>query len=216
MEIFGIFLSIPVAFAASMLYCRLLGKIVSRSGRWGRWLRLASKIVLGLFAIELVMLATLGAVRSRAIVGPSFYVAHILFFFLGTPALANLLILRTGGRSFSTWYVAATICTVFAFLLVLLQYSVSESLYGIDGDDGPYSSLHLRNHSRSQVKSARYESLQICRMNSLKNPGDRRGGFPELGKRNENTFPLSSVFAGSSLQSPRRSRAESDASRSKV
>jgi len=34
-------------------------------------------------------------------------------------------------------------CTVYdpGFCLVMLQYSVSEALYGIDGDNGPYSAL---------------------------------------------------------------------------
>ena len=82
-------------------------------------MRITSVIVLGLFAIELVLLATLGALRSRAIVGPGFYVAHIFMFFLTTPALANLLVLRRQGGSLSTLYVVAVLCTVFSFFLVL-------------------------------------------------------------------------------------------------
>jgi hypothetical protein len=35
--------------------------------------------------------------------------------------------------------VAGLACTLFAFSLVLLQYGVSEALYGIDGTQGPYS-----------------------------------------------------------------------------
>ena len=34
---------------------------------------------------------------------------------------------------------AITLCTVFAFILVLMQYGVTEALYGIDGNDGSYS-----------------------------------------------------------------------------
>lgn len=139
MEIFGILLSIPAAFVASMLYCLFLAKVISRFGRVSRFLRLASYVVLALFVIELVLLVTLGAVRTRGILGPGFYVVHIIFFFLGIPALANLFVLRPRGGFFARWYVTTVLCTAFAFLLVLLQYGVSESLYGINGDDGPYS-----------------------------------------------------------------------------
>jgi hypothetical protein len=139
MELFGIFFSIPVAFAASMLYCLFLAKFVSKFVRLSNWLRAASVLILGLFAVEILLLISLGAVRSRGLLGPGFYVAHLVFFFLCTPALANVLILRPARGGLSTWYVAGFLCTLFAFLLVLLQYGVSESLYGINGDDGPYS-----------------------------------------------------------------------------
>ena len=38
-------------------------------------------------------------------------------------------------------YVAGSRCTVLAFFLILLQYNVSEALYGNDGDNGPCSQL---------------------------------------------------------------------------
>lgn len=139
MEIFGIIFSIPVAFVASLLYWLFLVELVSKSTRVTRWLLFTSYIVLLLFSAELIILAILGAVRVRGLLGPGFYVAHICFFFLGTPALANSLVLRPGGGFFTRWYVATVLCTAFAVFLVLLQYSVSESLYGINGDDGPYS-----------------------------------------------------------------------------
>lgn len=139
MELLGIALSFPVALVASALYCLFLGRVVSKSEKSARWLRLGSYLILGLLGVEVVLLVTLGAVRSRALLGPSFYVAHLIFFFAASPALANLLVLRNKGGSFTKWYVAAVLCAVLAFFLVLLQYSVSESLYGIDGNNGPYS-----------------------------------------------------------------------------
>ena len=78
------------------------------------------------------MLLTFGAVRSGAILGHSFYVIHLTLFFLGVPSLAHFLLLRQRRRFVDRWYVAGVLCTVFAFFLVLLQYSVSESLYGIE------------------------------------------------------------------------------------
>jgi hypothetical protein len=139
MEIFGILLSIPAAFVLSMLYCLLLAKAVARFDRLAFWLWNVSFLVLALFGVEVVLLMSLGAVRSRGILGPGFYVVHLFFFFVCTPALANLLVLRRHGGSPAKWYFAPIPCTVLAFVLVLLQYGVSESLYGINGNDGPYS-----------------------------------------------------------------------------
>jgi len=134
MELLGIVLSIPVAFVASMLYCLFLARVLLKFERPSRWLRMVSRIVMAMFAAELIMLVTLGPVRSRGLLGPGFYV-------LGAPALANLLVLRPRRGVLAKWYLAAAVCTVFAFLLVLLQYSVSESLYGINDEDGPYSEV---------------------------------------------------------------------------
>jgi len=139
MEILGIMLSVPVAFVCCTLYCLFLAKVVSKHNAPSRLLRTSSPFILALFLVELILLIAFGAVRSRGLLGPGFYLVHIILFSLGPPALANVLVLRTGNRPPRPWYLAAIVCTVFAFVLVLLQYSVSESLYGIDGDNGPYS-----------------------------------------------------------------------------
>jgi hypothetical protein len=153
MELLGIVLSIPVAFVASMLYCLFLARVLLKFERPSRWLRIVSRIVMALFAAELILLVTLGPVRSRGLFGPAFYVAHVIFFFLGTPALANLLVLRPRPGVLGTWYVAGAICTAFAFFLVLLQYTVSESLFGIDGENGPYSQIVTRPPTCAAVSS---------------------------------------------------------------
>jgi hypothetical protein len=132
MELLGIALSVPIALVASMLYCFFLERVVLKFERPRRWLLFTSYFVLALFAAELVLLLTLGAVHSGAIFGHSFYVLHLALFFLGVPSLANFLLLRQRRRIVDRWYVAGMLCTVFAFLLVLLQYHVSESLYGIE------------------------------------------------------------------------------------
>jgi hypothetical protein len=138
-ELFGIVFSIPVAFVMSMAYCAILAHAIRRVERLRPWLYAVSIVLLVGFLGEVVLLVTLGAVGSRAFVGPVFYVAHSVFFFLGTPALANVLLLRKRGPLVRRWYLAGALCTVFAFCLVLLQYGVSEALYGIDGTNGPYS-----------------------------------------------------------------------------
>ena len=140
MELFGIIGSVPVALTCCMLYCLLVVKVISKLRQLGYVLKLVSIMVLAAFIVEIVFLITIGSVRSRAFFGPGFYVTHIILFFLGPPALANVLLLRAGPRMGRQWYTAGFLCTAFAFILVLLQYTVSESLYGIDGEGGPYSS----------------------------------------------------------------------------
>jgi hypothetical protein len=138
MEIFGIILSVPATFLASLVYCYLLATIVIRLDFLRRAMWLVSVLVLIAFAIEVTLLVTVGSVHSRALIGPMFYVAHVALFFLGTPALANVLVLRQP-RELVRWYWAVPACTLFAFALVLLQYGVSEALYGVDGTGGPFS-----------------------------------------------------------------------------
>jgi len=131
MELFGIVLSIPAAFVVNTVYSLLLSRVITRIDPLRRFLWMASIGVLLLFVIEVALLIAIGAVRSGASLGPGFYVAHLVIFFTGPPALANVLILRNPRGTFR-WYWAVPVCTAFAFVLVLLQYGVSEALYGID------------------------------------------------------------------------------------
>jgi hypothetical protein len=139
MEAFGIILSVPVAFLANLVYCFFLSRVVVRVETLRRLMWGVSIGVLASFAIELSLLLSLGSVRARTVVGPGFYVGHVILFFLGPPALANVLVLYRGRKPSVAWYAAVPFCTVFALVLVLLQYSVSEALYGIDGTNGPFS-----------------------------------------------------------------------------
>jgi hypothetical protein len=136
MEMFGILASLPAAFIASGLYCLFLDRFVRKFDWVSKWFRIASYFVLAAFAVEVALLLTLGAVRSRGLLGPAFSIAHLYVFLLGTPALANLLVLRK--RFQAQFGISILLCTVLAFCLVLMQYGVSESLYGIDGEGGPY------------------------------------------------------------------------------
>jgi hypothetical protein len=132
MELFGIALSVPVAFLANLGYCFFLSRVVVRVETLRRLMWRVSTGVLVAFAIELALLLTLGSVRASEVLGPGFYVGHVLLFFLGPPALANVLVLYKGPQPPVAWYAAVPFCTIFAFVLVLLQYSVSEALYGIE------------------------------------------------------------------------------------
>jgi len=141
MEILGILFSIPVAFVLSTVYCLFLDKVVSKHKELSRWSRYSAYLVLSLFFIEIALLIVVGAVRSRGLLGPIFYQAHICLFFLTPPALGTVLVLQQMHKILSKLYIAAILCTAFTFFMVLLQYGVSESLYGVDGENGPYSEI---------------------------------------------------------------------------
>jgi hypothetical protein len=131
MEHFGIAASIPGAFVLTALYWAVLRKAVARYQWITTIFRPASYVVLALFAAELVLLGIFGAVRSRALIGPVFFLSHLIVFFLGTPALANLILFRSPNKPAPRWYVVSSLCTLFAFILVLLQYDVTEQLFGV-------------------------------------------------------------------------------------
>ena len=131
MEMFGIMLSVPVAFFASAIYAVVLTKIVRPFERLSRWFWWPSIVVLSTFALESLLHATVGAVRLESLMGPILYVVHLVVFVLGKPALANVLILRRTARP-PSGCVVVPLCTAFALVLVLLQYGVSEALFGIE------------------------------------------------------------------------------------
>src|SRR5215467_1823900 len=104
MELVGIALSVPVAFLANLVYCFFLSWVVLPRRTLRRFLWTASAFVLGAFATEIGLLTTLGAVRARALLGPGFYVGYLVLFFLGPPALGNVLVLYAGQRRPLRWY----------------------------------------------------------------------------------------------------------------
>jgi hypothetical protein len=137
MELFGIILAIPAAFLATAIYVGLMrfAFLYRPINRLALWLSVA---VLGGLLVEWGALLAVGAVRSRAIVGPAFYPAHLALFVLAVPALANLLIIKKGGTILGAWFMVAFLCSVLALPVVLTQYEVAEALYGVDGAGGPY------------------------------------------------------------------------------
>lgn len=139
MELFGILFSFPAALIASFIYASVVRWVSSAWPPIGRPLLVGSYLVFTGLAVELVILAILGAVGGLRLVGPAFYVGHLILFLLGPPALANVLILQCRTPDLSRPWIPSLYCAFFALFLVLLQYTVSETLYSIDGDNGPFS-----------------------------------------------------------------------------
>lgn len=124
MELFGIVLAIPAAFIAAAIYSLLMRfvlpyRLINRAALW------LSTAVLGGLLVEWGALLAIGAVRSRAIIGPTFYPLHLVILFLTVPALANLLIIKRGGGMLGSWFAVALLCSVLALPVVVTQYVVA-------------------------------------------------------------------------------------------
>jgi hypothetical protein len=145
MENFGIILSLPGGLVVGVIYAVIIGALTSNF----RWLIkpfvYASIIILLGLLLELGLLATLGAVRSRSSLGPLFALGHFIIFVFGAPALANLLVVPPRMRYLGHQIVAGIAFGVLFCVLVVLQYCVTDSLYGKNGDTGPFSLLPASN-----------------------------------------------------------------------
>src|SRR5437899_1852990 len=86
MELFGIAFSVPGAFVASAVYRSLLLIATARWPRIRPVFMFASYVVLAAILAEWAFLALQGAVGTRIIIGPGYYVGHLFVFFLGTPS----------------------------------------------------------------------------------------------------------------------------------
>jgi hypothetical protein len=137
MENFGTLFSIPAAFFAIVIYRFFLIRATLKYGWISTVFKPASYLVLALLGFELLLLCLFGAVQSRHMIGPLFEGIRIVVFFLGPPALANLMLIRPSVGP--KWYVVALSCTALAFALVMMNLYVSDRLDGIDDHGGPYN-----------------------------------------------------------------------------
>jgi hypothetical protein len=138
MEVFGIIFSVPVIFAASNIYVFIIGKVIARPRFLAGPLWWISVLLVAMAILESICAMALGPVRLREIIGPSYYGVHVTLFVLAVPGLVNIMKLQERIRFLTKWYVIGTSSALFGLCVILLQYAVSEGLYGIDGMGGPY------------------------------------------------------------------------------
>jgi len=139
MENFAILFSFPAGICAGLGYSIILDKVVSKLPAIAELFFWVSCVVLAGLGIELALLGVVGAVRCRELLGPTFCVAHDIIIIFGTPALANILVLPRKIPFFGRWYVAGVLCGFLFTFLVILQYDVWETLYGVNGTSGPFA-----------------------------------------------------------------------------
>jgi hypothetical protein len=139
MECFGILFSFPMSFVATAVYSFILRRVISRWSKMSNHLFWLSCVPLSLLILEFVGVVTIGTLSLRSNIGPAFYPIHSIIFFLTVPALANIMQIQKRFPFLAKWYITALICAFVSVGIVILQYGVSEALYGINGTDGPYS-----------------------------------------------------------------------------
>jgi hypothetical protein len=140
MEALAIAMFIFVGVVAAPVFCLLLVKLVRPYPPISRAVFYGASASMLLFGIDLVLIAALGAVKVREIVGPAFMPVHALLTLGSAPAFASVSLL--GKRSLARWWPAVAILAwVLGVCSIFYQYEVAEALYGIDGEGGPYSDV---------------------------------------------------------------------------
>ena len=141
MESLGITLWILGGIGAAPIFCFALVKYIKPRLNLARLLFYLATIGLCLFALDLLLVGVLGAVRTREFVGSAFFPIHALVTLLSAACLAGVLLL--GQRNLARrWVLVALISWMLGVFSIFYQYGVSEALYGIDGVGGPYSDAH--------------------------------------------------------------------------
>jgi hypothetical protein len=138
MELFGILFSIPLIFVTSIIYAFIIRKVTEKFGFLTKPLLWVSAVLLATVLLEFVGVATVGSIKLRESIGPSFHSIHIALFSLAVPALVNIMRLQKRYPLLSRWYIIGFFCALCGLCIVLLQYVVSETLFGIDEMGGPY------------------------------------------------------------------------------
>jgi hypothetical protein len=123
MEVFSLLL--VVLFALVLGYCRFLVWLGAKTSRVPSLLSRISLVVLGLFAIELLLLVTLGLRRSGRLWGPvGNYFENRIGFLIVPLALANVLILGKRGTAWVPWYFVPFLCAPIGLGIFILGFVV--------------------------------------------------------------------------------------------
>ena len=138
MELFGIILSIPAAFIASIIYAFIIRKITIKLPLLILPLVWVSTFVLIIGFLEFCCLLVFGTLKLNETIGSLYCQIHTALFFLMLPAIATIMRLQNRFSILSKWYAIGSFCAVIGLCIVLQQYVVSEVLFGIDGTSGVY------------------------------------------------------------------------------
>ncbi len=144
MESLAIALWIVGGLVAAPIFCFVLATFIRPRPTLARILFYPAVFGLCLFALDLLAVGLLGAVRSRQLIGPAFFPLHAFVTLMSAAFLAGSLLL--GQRNFARrWLAVAAISWILGVFSIFYQYGVAEALYGIDGEGGPYSDSRLGN-----------------------------------------------------------------------
>jgi len=139
-ESLAIALWIVGGLVAAPIFCFVLATFIRPRPTLARVIFYLAVFGLCLFALDLLAVGMLGAVRSRQLMGPAFFPLHAFVTLMSAAFLAGSLLL--GQRNFARrWLVVAAVSWILGVFSIFYQYGVAEALYGIDGEGGPYSDL---------------------------------------------------------------------------
>jgi hypothetical protein len=137
LESLGIAIGLLGGLVGAPVFCFALVKVIRPLATISRISFWFAIVLLSLFLLEVGLVLSLGVIGARELVGPAFFILHAGLTFSIAPALACALLL--GRRSIARlWFVAAAVCWVVGGGAIFYQYEVAETLYGVDGMDGPY------------------------------------------------------------------------------
>lgn len=148
MDVLGLALAIPAVFVACAIYVPFVRFGVVRWPSVWPGLLLTSSGALLLVALDVGLVVTLGAVRTRTLIGPFYWIGHLLGVLTGTPTLAHARLLPPDRFWAKHWLVTIAACFLFGVALVLFNVGVGGQLYGPDGVGGPFSRRLDSVHSR--------------------------------------------------------------------
>ncbi len=119
-----------------MVYCLGAAFVLSRLCRARSWALVASLVVVGCLLAEAVLLRTFGAKQAYARLGVGFTLLQEVSFWLGPPAISNLLLLLRSVRR-EAWKrgkiaAAIVVCRVGCLSALLGNIAVDEAIVGVD------------------------------------------------------------------------------------
>lgn len=132
MELLGIALWIGAGIPAAPLVCWMLVRFVRPHRAIANFVFMLCVFGTIVFAMDLALVGSSGAIRSREIVGAAFFPVHTVATLLSAASFAGTVLLGPIADSHH-WRAVAVICWCLGVLSIFYHIEVAESLYGIDG-----------------------------------------------------------------------------------
>jgi len=138
MELIGIGLASVGGMIVAPLYCLFLKMVVLKRQRVALFAFSISALLTLFSVVEALLVATLGPLSVRVMIGPAFYLIHFVLFLSFAPAIGCALLLNpikfVAERS--PWLTVSLLCWTVGVFSLLYHVYVAEALYGVNGVGG--------------------------------------------------------------------------------
>lgn len=135
MELIGLMLAVPATLLATCAYVAMLAGVMRFLPKIAGFVAVGSVAALGCVAVEQFYLSSFGAVETYARLGRTYAAIHLVAFFLGPPAIANLVFLAARLLKRSMWtaaIAAGTLCWPASLITVGMNILIDEHIAGVD------------------------------------------------------------------------------------